>query len=201
MRKVARYRSKAVSSWPSDSSSLALVAGNRPVSVRDEAAFTALVDSVRSELGLVFRKQSGYLDKSLSSWREVSNTLDDDYFNFRPQVFNDMRSQLDDMLYDGFLHELPPERLEHYPRYLEAMRIRLESVEKDPGRDADRMSEIDIFWQQYLQLLEEGRDYDDAMDEYRWLMEEFRVSLFAQQLGTRTKVSVQRLEKARQKVG
>ena len=111
-----------------------------------------------------------------------------------------MRSQLDDMLYDGFLHELPPERLEHYPRYLEAMRIRLESIEKDPNRDAERMAQVEPFWHQYLQLLEQGRDYDEAMDEYRWLMEEFRVSLFAQQLGTRAKVSVQRLRKARQKV-
>ena len=181
-------------------SSLVLVAGNHPAGIRDEAAFMALLDNVRAGLGPVFRTQSGFLDKALSAWSEVSNTLDDDYFNFRPQVFNDMRSQLDDMLYDGFLHELPPERLEHYPRYLEAMRIRLESIEKDPNRDAERMAQVEPFWHQYLQLLEQGRDYDEAMDEYRWLMEEFRVSLFAQQLGTRAKVSVQRLRKARQKV-
>jgi ATP-dependent helicase HrpA len=62
------------------------------------------------------------------------------------------------------------------------------------------MEEIDPFWQRYLNLLEDGRDYDQAMDDYRWLMEEFRVSLFAQQLGTRTKVSVQRLKKALQVV-
>jgi ATP-dependent helicase HrpA len=111
-----------------------------------------------------------------------------------------MRSQLDDMLYDGFLHELSPSRLEHYPRYLEAMRIRLQSVEKDLHRDAARMQEINPFWQQYLLFLEQGRDYDDKVDEYRWLMEEFRVSLFAQQLGTRAKVSAQRLRKAWQKI-
>ena len=76
------------------------------------------------------------------------------------------------------------------------MLIRLESVEKDPHRDAARSKEIAPFWHQYLKLLEEGRDYDEKVDEYRWLMEEFRVSLFAQQLGTRAKVSVQRLRKA-----
>ena len=182
-------------------SSLALVAGNRPAGIRDEAAFMDLLDRVRAEIGLMFRQQSGYLDKTLLIWSEVSNVLDDDYFNRRPEAFNDMRSQLDDMLYEGFLHELPPGRLEHYPRYLDAMRIRLASIEKDPNRDAARMQEIDPFWHQYLQLLEEGRDYDAAMDEYRWLMEEFRVSLFAQQLGTRAKVSVQRLQKARKKIG
>jgi len=182
-------------------SSLALVAGNRPAGIRDEAAFKALLESVRSELGLVFRKQSGHLDKALKRWSEITNVLDDAYYHHRPDVYNDMRTQLDDMLYDGFMHELPPARLEHYPRYLEAMSIRLESVEKDPHRDAVRMKEIGPFWQQYLQLLEDGRDYDETVDEYRWLMEEFRVSLFAQQLGTRAKVSVQRLQKAWQKIG
>jgi ATP-dependent helicase HrpA len=112
-----------------------------------------------------------------------------------------MRSQLDDMIYEGFLHELSPDRLEHYPRYLEAMTIRLASVEEDPFRDAARMKEIEPFWRQYLQYLEQGRDYDETVDAYRWLMEEFRVSLFAQQLGTRAKVSAARLQKAWQKIG
>ena len=80
------------------------------------------------------------------------------------------------------------------------MSVRLVSVEQDPYRDAARMQEIEPFWQQYLQLLELGRDYDERVDEYRWLMEEFRVSLFAQQLGTRAKVSPQRLQKAWQKI-
>jgi ATP-dependent helicase HrpA len=181
-------------------SSLALVAADRPVAVRSEKAFRELLDNVRAELGLLFRKQSGYLVETLRLWSEVSNVLDDTYHDHRPDVFNDMRTQLDDMVYEGFLHELSPPRLKHYPRYLEAMRIRLASVEKDPHRDAIRMTEIAPFWLQYLQLLENGHDYDEAVDEYRWLMEEFRVSLFAQQLGTGTKVSVQRLQKAWQKI-
>ena len=116
-------------------------------------------------------------------------------------VYNDMRSQLDDMLYDGFLHDLAAERLMHYPRYLEAMKIRLAGIDKDPQRDAARMAEVKPFWRQYLELLEQGHDYDHAVDEYRWLLEEYRVSLFAQQLGTRSKVSKQRLKKAWQKIG
>ena len=182
-------------------SNLALAAGVRPAGIRDENAFMSLLKDVRAELGLLFRNQSGHLNKTLKIWSEISNMLDDSYHQRRPDVFNDMRSQLDDMIYEGFLQELSPNRLEHCPRYLEAMSIRLASVEEDPYRDAARMKEIDPFWQQYLQLLEQGRDYDEAVDEYRWLMEEFRVSLFAQQLGTRAKVSVQRLQKAWQKIG
>lgn len=182
-------------------SSLALVSGEQLFKVRDELAFGNLMKDIRAKLGITFRKQANHLDKMLKLWSDLSKALDDNYYQHRPEVFNDMRSQLDDMVYEGFLQELSPERLEHYPRYLEAMAIRLASVEKDPQRDALRMKEIRPFWQQYLQLLEQGREYDEAMDEYRWLMEEFRVSLFAQQLGTHTKVSVQRLQKARQEIG
>jgi ATP-dependent helicase HrpA len=105
------------------------------------------------------------------------------------------------MVYEGFLQELSPARLEHYPRYLEAMAIRLVSVEEDPRRDALRMKEIEPFWQQYLDLLEQGRDYDETVDEYRWLLEEFRVSKFAQQVGARAKVSIKRLQAAWRKIG
>jgi ATP-dependent helicase HrpA len=182
-------------------SSLALVAANRPLSVRDEAAFASLLADVRAELGIVFRKQADYLDKALEVWAELSHTLDEAYFGFRPEVYNDMRGQLDDLVYEGFIGDLSPTRLAHYPRYLEAMRIRLQSVELDPQRDASRMQEVEPFWHQYLALLEQGRDYDEAMDEFRWLIEEFRVSLFAQQLGSQAKVSVQRLQSARQEIG
>ena len=181
-------------------SSLSLLAGNRPARIRDEAAFDELLESVKADLGMLFRNQSGHVNKALKIWTETTKILNDSYYNARPEVYNDMRSQLDDMMYDGFLHELSPARLEHYPRYLEAMRIRLASVEKDPHRDAERMQAVEPFWQQYLQLLEQGRDYDENVDDYRWLMEEFRVSLFAQQLGTGVKVSVQRLTKAWQKI-
>ncbi|MGA9572907.1 MAG: DUF3418 domain-containing protein, partial [Lysobacterales bacterium] len=182
-------------------SSLLLAAGNRPARVRDGAAFKALLDDVRAELGLLFRRQAGYLDETLRRWSAISKQLDDAYFNKRPEVYNDMRAQLDDMVYEGFLQELSPSRLEHYPRYLEAMAIRLVSVEQDPNRDAARMKEVEPYWHQYLDLLEQGRDYDEAVDAYRWLLEEFRVSLFAQQLGTRVKVSIKRLRGAWRKIG
>jgi len=177
-------------------SCLALAAGNKLASVRDEQAFDQLLSQVRAELGPLIRRQSGHLNKVLNLWARITKTLDGGYARLRPQVFDDLRSQLDDMIYDGFLQDLAPARLSHYPRYFEAMQVRLSGVEKDPYRDAERMQQVEPFWQQYLQLLEDGHDYDENVDTYRWLIEEFRISLFAQQLGTRVKVSVQRLQKA-----
>ncbi|MGB7452919.1 MAG: ATP-dependent RNA helicase HrpA, partial [Lysobacterales bacterium] len=181
-------------------SSLVLAAGDQPGIIRNGEAFKALLESVRAELGLLFRKQGGHLNKTLKTWSDNSKKLNTAYYNRRPDVFNDMRTQLDDMVYEGFLQELSPQRLEHYPRYLEAMSIRLASVEGDPRRDAIRMAEVEPYWHQYLDLLEQGREYDEAVDEYRWLLEEFRVSLFAQQLGTRAKVSIKRLQDAWKKI-
>ncbi len=181
-------------------SSLRLCVGDQPSSVRDEATFQKLQTRVRSELGSQFRLQSAYLDKTLRVWGRLSAMLNDEFFMLRPEVFNDMRSQLDDMVCDGFLQDLSPVRLAQYPRYLQAMDLRLSSVEKDPHRDMERMRVIAPFWHQYLQLLEDGRGYTDAVDTYRWLLEEFRVSLFAQQLGTEGKVSAQRLHSAWQAV-
>jgi ATP-dependent helicase HrpA len=126
--------------------------------------------------------------------------LDDDFHALRPGVYEDVHSQLDDMIYEDFVTDLSADRLQHYPRYLQAMLLRLENVEKDPGRDADRMGQVKPFWQQYLGLLEAGRDYDERVDRYRWMIEEFRVSLFAQQLGTPQKVSPQRLQQAWQEI-
>jgi ATP-dependent helicase HrpA len=161
-------------------SSLALTAGKQPVNVRDEAGFAALLDEVRGKLGIVFRQQVTCLDQALQAWAELNAALDDEFFNLRPDVFNDMRGQLDDMVYEGFLGELAPGRLQHYPRYLEAMRIRLRGVEQDPQRDAERMAQVEPYWRAYLDLLEQGVAYDEAMDSFRWLIEEFRVSIFAQ---------------------
>ncbi len=181
-------------------SCLALAAEYKPVGVRSKQAFEELLTGVRAELGSLARQQSDHLNQVLKLWGNISATLDDDYARLRPDVFRDMRSQLDDMVYDGFLRDLEPSRLRHYPRYLEAMQVRLNGVDKDPHRDANRMQQVESFWHQYLQLLEDGHDYNESVDTYRWLLEEFRVSLFAQQLGTRVKISTQRLNKAWQAI-
>ncbi len=172
-----------------------------PAQVRSKQTFEQLLARTRSEIGPLARQQAMHLNKALKRWGVVANALDDEFARLRPEVFEDMRSQLDDMVYAGFLQDLSPARLRHYPRYLEAMQLRLDGVEKDPRRDAGRMHQVEPFWQQYLQLLEDGQDYDDDVDVYRWLVEEFRVSLFAQQLGAATRVSVKRLQQAWKKIG
>ncbi len=113
-----------------------------------------------------------------------------------PEAHADIATQLQDLLYPGFLEDLFPGRLQHYPRYLKALRERLDQADQDPARDAQRMAQVEPWWQRYLDAIEAGQPYDEDLDAYRWLVEEYRVSLFAQRLKTAVKVSEKRLADA-----
>ena len=99
------------------------------------------------------------------------------------------------------LGELESGRLQHYPRYLRAVEERLAQLELNPLRDRQRQAEVEPWWQRYCEALAAGKDYDEAMDAFRWLLHEFRVSLFAQRLGTAVKVSPKRLAEAWRAIG
>jgi ATP-dependent helicase HrpA len=110
----------------------------------------------------------------------------------------DVREQLTSLIYDGFVRETPIERLLELPRYLQAMSARVDKLRDALGRDAALAAQVRPYWQRWSALPEETRRLaasDSALARYRWMIEELRVSLFAQALGTRERVSPQRLEK------
>jgi ATP-dependent helicase HrpA len=87
--------------------------------------------------------------------------------------------------------------LQHFPRYLKAVVMRLDKQRADPDRDATRLAELRPLEQRWQRRVAELKGVQHArMDEYRWLLEELRVSLFAQELRTPQPVSVKRLDKA-----
>ncbi|HET8701111.1 MAG TPA: DUF3418 domain-containing protein, partial [Nitrococcus sp.] len=109
----------------------------------------------------------------------------------------DMREQLDAMIYAGFVQETPVEWLGELPRYIRALARRLEQLALDPLKDRRGLQAIRPLWDQYLRRSEQHRHkgvHDPQLERYRWLLEEYRVSLFAQELGTREKVSARRLQ-------
>jgi ATP-dependent helicase HrpA len=109
----------------------------------------------------------------------------------------DMQAQLQALLGKRFIVEHDYAQLAHFPRYLKAINVRLEKLRADPARDAKLMAE----WQQVAapwqraQKERHGGGQDPKMAEFRWLLEELRVSLFAQELKTPMPVSVKRLQK------
>ena len=87
--------------------------------------------------------------------------------------------------------------MQHLARYLQAITLRLDKYRADPARDAARLAELRPLEQRYWRLVAERKGaVDERMAEFRWLMEELRVSFFAQELRTPQPVSVKRLEKA-----
>ncbi|MDH4392867.1 MAG: DUF3418 domain-containing protein, partial [Aquabacterium sp.] len=87
--------------------------------------------------------------------------------------------------------------LQHLPRYLKAVTLRLDKLRADPARDATRLAELRPLEQRYTRRLAELKGAQHArLEEYRWLLEELRVSFFAQELRTPQPVSPKRLDKA-----
>ncbi|AOX98986.1 ATP-dependent RNA helicase HrpA [Jeongeupia sp. USM3] len=110
-----------------------------------------------------------------------------------------LNQQLGTLVYQGFLAATPWEQLPRLPLYLKAIRIRLEKRVANPQRDGQRNAEITELWQRWESELDrwqrEGRDTAPLLP-FRWMIEELRISLFAQELKTPYPVSLKRLNKS-----
>jgi len=115
-----------------------------------------------------------------------------------PEACRDIQESTARLLSKRFVDETPYERLQHFPRYLKAAGLRLDKLRADPRRDARLAAELTPLCAQWLrdqakQLKSGGPD--PQLEQFRWLLEELRVQLFAQELKTPVPVSVKRLSK------
>ena len=164
--------------------------------VRDAAAFLQRLDSCHTALGTAQADLSRRIGAILHEAAAISALLTR-AAGLLPAVRNDMSSQLAWLIFPGFVVSVPWPWLEHYPRYLEAMRMRAGRARLNPAGDARKLAEFEPVWQRYedFAALEKKPPHDRAaLQEYRWLLEEFRISLFAQELRTAVPVSAKRLD-------
>ncbi|AGX86520.1 ATP-dependent helicase HrpA [Candidatus Symbiobacter mobilis CR] len=111
-------------------------------------------------------------------------------------TLQDIRRQLGHLLHKHFLVETQWEALQHFPRYLRGMALRLDKCKDDPARDQERTKEIWAVESRYWKTVQErGGPTEGRLLDYRWMLEELRIGLFAQELRTAYPVSVKRLEK------
>jgi ATP-dependent helicase HrpA len=118
-------------------------------------------------------------------------------------MYADVAAQLDQLVYVGFLSKTPIIWLQQLERYVEACDKRLNRTSGVPAAENMLVDELQNFWQRFnakQKTLAETQQYSADLIEYRWMLEELRVSLFAQTLGTRFPISTKRLEKQWQKV-
>ena len=115
-----------------------------------------------------------------------------------PQAQREIEEQLAHLLPKNFIAATAWERLQHFARYLKAVALRLDKLRADPARDARWSAEFNPLWQTWqredLKQRKQGVA-DPQLEQYRWLLEELRVSLYAQELRTPVPVSVKRLQK------
>lgn len=115
----------------------------------------------------------------------------------------DIREQLSTLVYRGFVSKTPITWLESYPRYLDAVAKRLDKLNYSPDKDAGNLAQLKPLWDTWKQLSDANRKSDNAcreIEEIHWLLEEYRVSLFAQELKTAIPVSQERIKKQLQKI-
>ena len=116
----------------------------------------------------------------------------------------DLQAQTACLVDRRFLTQTDWKWLQHYPRYLAAIEYRVDKLKSGgEARDLEGRQQIDGHWQRYRQQREKNvqlEEWDSELDEYRWMLEEYRVSWFAQPLGTAVKISLQRLDKQWTKV-
>ncbi|WP_312759562.1 DUF3418 domain-containing protein, partial [Pulveribacter sp.] len=160
----------------------------------NEAQFQQRVQEGRARLTLIANEVARLTGAILQEYAAVQRKLKDTK-NAREAVA-DATQQLQRLMPRSFLATAPWPQLQHYPRYLKAIVSRLDKLRADPARDAVRLKELQPLEQRYTRLLAERKGQQDArMQEYRWMLEELRVSFFAQELRTPYPVSTKRLDK------
>ena len=160
---------------------------------RNEKAFKEQIKRARSRLPAVKEALSRYLQETAAAYAELNGKLG------KHPLTHLMRQRLQTLLAPGFATRTPWAQWPRLPIYLKAMTLRLEKYSGNPSRDAAReadIQELEQMWQEKTDgLVKQGLPVSDDLAAFKWMIEELRVSLFAQELKTPYPVSVKRLLK------
>ncbi len=163
--------------------------------LRTRTEFGRVRDALAREVFASAVERLALAEAIIVAYAELRPLLDPPLLGFARANYDDLREQLAGLLAPGFLRDVESARLVHFPRYLKAMRLRAERLRHDPVRDQARMLGVQIHWREYLRLRAETDRGNAGLEELRWLIEELRVSTFAQELRTSEPVSAKRLAK------
>ncbi|MFZ2738295.1 MAG: ATP-dependent RNA helicase HrpA [Burkholderiaceae bacterium] len=161
----------------------------------NEFDFKRRLDEGRSRLTLIANEVARLAATILAEYALAARKIKDS--KNAPEATADCAQQLQRLCTKRFLVQTPWAQLQHFARYLKAITLRLDKVRADPARDTNRLTELRPQEQRYWRLVVERKGVTDSrMQEFRWLLEELRVSFFAQELRTPQPVSSKRLDKA-----
>jgi len=165
----------------------------------DATAFAALLETARAELPARTADVVSAVARVLGDAHSVESALDRATSPLFADAVTDMRAQLAGLVYPGFIAKSGASRLPDLVRYLRAIAHRLDRAPADVHRDTERMAVVQRVSREYEQVLAElgsGSRYLADVVAVRWMIEELRVSLFAQPIGAAIPVSEQRIHAA-----
>jgi ATP-dependent helicase HrpA len=165
--------------------------------IRDRASFEARLASRKSQLTRVSTEVMALVGRILDDSQALRQSLAAiTQSNWMPSVL-DLKTQLDGLIYRGFLLAIPYAHLKYYPRYLKAARERLVKLSHAPAKDQANLRELTPLlerWGERAAGVRANRRHDPRLEDIRWMIEELRISLFAQRLGTAYPISLKRIE-------
>jgi ATP-dependent helicase HrpA len=172
--------------------------------IRDDAAFNDRIDERKSRLIATANSVTMLASEIFEHYQSVTKKLSSiTQINWMSSL-QDVRQQLDRLVFKGFLSVTPIEQLREIPRYLAALLRRLEKLNHAAARDQQLIREMQGIYQQWQERDQRERKkgrHDERLEEIRWSLEELRVSLFAQELKTAYPISIKRIEKRWKELG
>jgi len=160
---------------------------------KDAASFNQRKDESKGRIGLLINEVARLAGQILGEFHGLPKRVQ----SLAPAVASDIQSQLQGLIHKRFIADNEYSQLAHFPRYLKGINVRLEKLRGNPTRDAQLMAEWQTAAAQFGRTIKNGagKNNDPRMIEFRWMLEELRVSLFAQELRTPMPVSAKRLQK------
>lgn len=168
---------------------------NRPP-VRDAETFARRLDELRGEFNSTQNALAKLVADSLKTVAELSERAEDGG-RYAPDTVESVQTQTAWLFFPGFIRFVPFARLMDYPRYLKALSIRLDRAQSNPGGDIAKEIRFAPYWNRYAEVAtakEKPRMNAKALSEYRWMLEEYRISVFAPEVKTAFSVSTKRLD-------
>jgi ATP-dependent helicase HrpA len=181
------------------------------VNVRTPEQFTEHAEKIGQTIFEKAKELKNQAIKVLDSYcrtREAIHSIEKAYLSNRAFIETCalVRKDLDALVPRHFVKLYPMERLVHLPRYIKALQIRAQRAANHPEKDQRKMAQIEPFVQAVEEMVkglspDSSREKREALEEFRWMVEEFKISLFAQELKTLFPVSVKRLEEKMKDLG
>ncbi|MCW8957036.1 MAG: DUF3418 domain-containing protein, partial [Gammaproteobacteria bacterium] len=164
--------------------------------VNSSADFQRILDEGRSDMIKVAGDWCQLLSTILRAHQQIRKQLKNPPLSWL-DAMNDIQNQINQLFPSDFITHIEQQWLEQYPRYLKGIELRLEKIQDNPTRDRKCRLEFESLWNDYekrAQQLVKQHIESPQLNYYRWMLEEYRISLFAQTLKTRFPVSAKRLK-------